>query len=126
MVDNSNTELRDYKVMCFNGEPKLVQYHMGRFEHHTQDFYDTQWNKMEFLQGSPLSGTMLERPVFLEEMLSLSAKLSAGIPQVRVDWYYVQDQLYFGELTFFDGSGFCAFEPEKWDEILGGWITLPQ
>ena len=125
MVDDSGTELRDYKVMCFGGEPKIIQYHMGRFGCHTQDLYDASWNKLDVIQGMPMSDVVLEKPVFLEEMLELSAKLSAGIPHIRVDWYYVQDQLYFGELTFFDGSGFYDFEPEEWNAIAGSWIQLP-
>lgn len=125
-MDDGTGELRDYKVMCFDGEPKLIQFHSGRFEVHKQDFYDTQWNKLEITQGCPLSETVLDRPVFLEEMLELSRKLAAGIPHVRVDWYYVQGQLYFGELTFFDASGFDEFEPAQWNEIVGSWITLPE
>ena len=126
MVDDSGTELRDYKVMCFNGKPRLIQYHMGRYKYHTQDFYDTEWNKLEISQGCPLSEEELDKPIFLEEMLELSEKLSVGIPHVRIDWYYVQGQLYFGEITFFDASGFDEFEPEKWNKIIGGWCTLPQ
>lgn len=126
MVDDSGTELRDYKVMCFGGEPKLIQYHIGRFGDHTQDFYDAQWNKLEITQGLPLSEVVLEKPVFLEEMLDLSRKLSAGMPQVRVDWYYVQGQLYFGELTFFDAAGYDEFEPAQWNEIVGSWVQLPE
>ena len=124
-MDDGSGELRDYKVLCFNGEPKLVQYHQGRFTYHTQDFYDTQWNRLPITQGTPLSENALEKPVFLEEMLELSRKLAKDIPHVRVDWYYVDGQLYFGELTFFDASGFDDFEPDEWNEIIGSWITLP-
>lgn len=126
MVDDSGTELRDYKVVCFGGEPKLIQYHQGRYHKHTQDIYDTAWNKLDVIQGTPSSEKELAQPMFLDEMLELSHKLSAGIPQVRVDWYFVQGQLYFGELTFFDASGFGEFEPEEWNEIIGSWITLPE
>ena len=59
-------------------------------------------------------------------MLEVPKKLSADIPHVRVDWYYVDGQLYFGELTFFDGCGFEAFDPEEWDYKLGDWIRLPE
>ena len=127
MEDDSGSELRDYKVLCFGGEPKLIQFHAGRFTgNHTQDYYDTNWERLPMTQGSPLSENPLEKPVFLEEMLDLSRKLSEGIPQVRVDWYYVKGQLYFGELTFFDASGFDEFEPEEWNETIGGWISLPK
>ena len=125
-MDDGSGELRDYKVLCFNGEPKLIQYHQGRFTYHTQDFYDTQWNRLPITQGSPMSENILEKPVFLEEMLELSRKLAKDIPHVRVDWYYVGGQLYFGELTFFDASGYDDFEPDEWNEILGSWITLPK
>ena len=59
------------------------------------------------------------------EMKDLAEKLSKGIPQVRVDFYEVNGKVYFGEMTFFHWSGFKPFEPEKWDEIFGSWINLP-
>lgn len=126
MEDESGTELKDYKVMCFNGEPKLIQIHRGRFENHTQDFYDTEWNKIDMDQGCSCSDVVMPKPEFLEQMLSLSAKLAAGIPHVRVDWYYAESRLYFGELTFFDASGFDGFQPEEYDFLLGSWIELPK
>ena len=95
-------ELSDYKVMCFHGEPKLIQIHRGRFQNHTQDFYDTDWNKLDIFQGIPMSDEVMDRPEFLDEMLELSRILSKDIPQVRVDWYWSDGHLYFGELTFFD------------------------
>lgn len=127
MQDDIGTgELSDYKVLCFNGEPKLVEIHKGRFSgRHTQDFYDTNWHKTSFEQpDDPLSNETMEKPPFADEMFRLSRALAKGIPHVRVDWYYAEGQLFFGELTFFDGAGFCAFKDNQ-DEILGGWIELP-
>jgi len=127
MVDESGTELKDYKILCFNGEPKLIQMHSGRFSTvHTQDYYDTEWNRLEILQGCPMAEKAWDKPEFLKEMLELSKKLSEGIPHVRVDWYYVENHLYFGELTFFDASGFDEFEPDEYNTIIGSWITLPE
>ena len=121
-----NDELSDYKVLCFNGEPKLVEVHRGRFVgHHTQDFYDTEWNKTKFQQPDvPLSQEIMEKPVFAEEMFELSRKLSKGIPHVRVDWYFTNSHLYFSELTFYDASGFDPFIDEQ-DREIGGWLVLP-
>lgn len=125
MEDSSESALTDYKVLCFNGVAKLIQIHRGRFVQHTQDFYDTDWNRVNITQGPPQTATDLEKPAFLEEMLSLSAELSKDIPHLRVDWYYVRGHLYLGELTFFDGSGFEPFEPKSFDRLLGDWIALP-
>ncbi len=114
----------DYKVMCFNGEPKCIQVHKGRFKEHLQNYYDTEWNVMELSQGLPTIDEECEKPEMLDEMLELSRVLSKDINHVRVDFYYVNKKLYFGELTFFDASGFYLFEPEEYDYLLGSWIKL--
>ena len=59
-------------------------------------------------------------------MLALAAKLSFGIPHVRVDFYNINGKIYFGELTFFHWSGLVPFEPEEWDYKLGSWLELPE
>lgn len=60
-----------------------------------------------------------------EEMKELAAKISQGIPHVRTDFYEINDEVYFGELTFFDSTGMAKFTPEEWDEKLGKLIVLP-
>lgn len=120
-------ELADYKVLCFNAEPKLVQIHHGRFAGvHTQDIYDENWNKTEIEQpGYPVSDEIMEKPVFADEMFHLTKILAKGIPHVRIDWYYTGGRLYFGEITFFDGSGFSAYAGDQ-DATIGQWIKLPE
>jgi len=125
-VDDGNDSLIDYKVLCFNGVPKVIEVHEGRFLAHAQDFYDVEWNHLPVYQGTPLSGKIIPKPSFLNEMLMYSGILSKGIPHVRVDWYYVQNTLLFGEMTFFDASGFDKFEPSSFDEEMGKWIQLPR
>ncbi len=127
-MEGDNGELNDYKVLCFDGEPKFIEYHSGRFAGvHKQDWYDVEWNKTSITQ-SEMSCTdyELDKPVFLDEMIRLSRILSKGIPHVRVDWYYANNQLYFGELTFFDGSGYCPFDDFKVDQMLGELIPIPK
>lgn len=131
MVDESGTELKDYKVMCFNGEPKLIELHMGRFtDHQTQDFYDTNWNKTDITQGGiSVYGTStsdVPKPDTLDKMLEFSRILSKNIPHVRIDWYSINGRLYFGEMTFFDGSGFDPYDRYEDDLLLGSWINLPK
>lgn len=118
--------LLDYKVLCFNGNPLLIECHNGRFtDHYTQDFYDKDWNKLDIEQiGAPKSDILLEKPNFLDQMLNLSAILSKNIKHVRIDWYHSHNQLYFGEFTFFDGSGFVPFIPNSFDEYLGNMIEI--
>ena len=58
-------------------------------------------------------------------MVHLSEKLSKGIPFVRVDFYEINRKPYFGEMTFYPGTGMEEFTPREWDDILGSWIELP-
>lgn len=128
MEDPAQPSLIDYKVMCFGGEPKMIQVHQGRFsENYTQDFYDVEWHKLDISQpGEPNSDQEVKKPVQFDEMMRFSAMLSKDLPQARVDWYIINDHLYFGEITLFDASGFLEFHPESWDIIMGSWINLPE
>lgn len=116
----------DYKVSCFNGKAKLIQVHIDRFNRHLQDIYDVDWNKIDLPWGLEMSeDSTWERPQKLEKMLVLSEQLAENMYQVRIDWYIVEGNLYFGEMTFFDGAGFIPFENKEDDFLLGSWINLP-
>lgn len=129
MVDESGCELKDYKVLCFNGEPKLIELHQGRFtDYQSQDYYDINWNKTNISQsnvsGFGCSDIVVEKPLCFEKMLDFSKVLSENIPVVRIDWYVINGKLYFGEITFFDGCGFDSFDNPEDDQTLGDWIKL--
>jgi hypothetical protein len=57
-------------------------------------------------------------------MIEFAKLLSQGTKQLRVDFYEVDGQLYFGELTFFHDSGFGDILPESWNLKLGNLIDL--
>ncbi len=127
-MDEGDGQLADYKIHCFGGEPKLVQIIRDRFHPDgvINDHYTPEWEKLELARGTfGRQGAATPRPPEMDEMLRLARVLSAGIPYLRTDFYIVNHQIYFGELTFFPASGTRPFIPEKWDEILGSWITLP-
>ena len=125
-IEDADGDQPDYKVMCFGGKAKLIEFHTGRHNgNHTQDFYDTSWHKTKIVQRCvPLSGNEYPKPICLTEMLQMSEKLSVGLPQLRVDWYVIDGKLLFGEMTFFDASGFELFEDPQVDLQLGSWIDL--
>ena len=128
MEDESGVELKDYKIHCFNGEPRFILVASGRYKNDVRfNFYDLNWNLMPFEKSHKHidEDIHIQKPEKLDEMISLSKKLSKNIPHVRVDFYYVNDTIYFGELTFFPASGFGKFKPESWDRIIGDWLVLP-
>jgi len=121
-------ELPDFKFMCFNGKVKSI---MVCSQRGTEDGlhvtnYDPQWNVLPFERGYPIAEKPVQKPQRLEEMIRLAEQLAEDIPYLRVDFYETQGKIYFGELTFFPGSGYSRFRPREWDEILGSWIRLPE
>lgn len=126
MVDESGVELKDYKIFCFNGTPKMIEVDFGRFSEHQRNIYDTNWMLMDLELKYPRNPSLeIDRPAHLDEMLEIAGRLSQDIPHVRVDLYYINGKIYFGELTFFHGSGYESFRPEKWNEKAGEWLGLP-
>ena len=129
LTDGNTSELCDYKVLCFNGVPKLVLVCKDRHSETglTEDFFTEEWEHLELKRPAhPNSKETIQKPEQLEEMLSLSRKLSKDFPFVRVDWYICNDKLYFGELTFFPASGMSPFVPDSYDNLFGSWLELPE
>lgn len=126
MVDESGTELKDYKIYCADGEPYLIQVDFGRFTKHERNLYDTSWNYIDKQIEYPKNPEhQIKRPLNLDKMLELAAVLSKGIPSVRIDFYDINSKIYFGEITFYQEGGFAKFEPEEYAYELGSKIKLP-
>lgn len=128
MEDNTYHDLRDYKLFCFDGEPKILFVATERQDENSEtkfDFFDENYNHLPFTNGHPNAEIIPPCPSKFDEMKKLAAKLSNGIPQLRVDFYEVNGQIYFGELTFSHWAGFVEFVPFEWDERLGDMIKLP-
>ena len=128
MEDSRQGELRDYKFFTFGGVPKVLYIAQGRGSggETVADFFDMEFNHLPFVIDHDMAPVPPEKPVNFELMKELAAKLSAGTPQLRVDFYEVDGKVYFGEMTFFHCSGMAPFHPEEWDRIFGDWVHLPE
>lgn len=129
-LEGDGGDLKDYKVMCFNGEAKIIEVHENRFvegKAHTQTFYDREWNIVPLTQVETVTvDRPSERPRQLEEILRLSELIAKNMYHARIDWYIEGDKIYFGEITFFDGSGFESFSTPEMERMLGDMINLPE
>ena len=126
MVDESGVELKDYKVFNFDGIPKAIQVDYDRFTDHKRNIYDAEWKYIDMSIEYPTDANhQIAKPKNLEKMLELAGKLSEGIPHARTDFYVINDEIYFGEITFYHGAGLEHFVPEKYDGVFGEWIKLP-
>lgn len=127
LVDETGCQLKDYKVFCFNGEPKFIEVDYDRYTNHKLNVYDLDWKFVDFYMTSPNDPNIkIERPQCLDEMIRLAKELSKDDVFVRVDFYSIGDKLYFGELTYHPGAGAINFHPEEYDLKLGEMLRLPK
>ncbi len=127
LQDDDSEELRDYKIFCFNGEPKFIQVDFDRHSSHKRHIYSPDWKYMGFTSMYPTyPDVIIPRPDNLEKMMDIARSLSNGLPHVRVDLYNTGSRIYFGELTFYHGSGFEIYDPIEWDLKIGDMLKLPE
>lgn len=116
----------DYKFMCFNGVPKLIQVHHDRYGNHTLDYYTSEWKKADLQRIDANTSTKeVKKPKKLDEMISIASKLSKNMYYARIDLYYVNEKIYFGEITLYPTGGFSTFTKYEDDLLLGSFIRLP-
>ncbi|MFV8808138.1 ATP-grasp fold amidoligase family protein [Aerococcus urinaeequi] len=126
-LEDSEGSLKDYKLMCFNGkvEMTLVVSDRDKGINKKMDFFDNNWVKLPIKRVYSNSEQEIPKPKNFEKMIELAEKLAKNIPFVRVDFYEVNNQLIFGEMTFYPGAGFEKFFPKNADQILGDLLMLP-
>lgn len=127
-LEDSQGELNDYKFLCFNGKPEFVWVDYERFTNHKRNVYDMHWNIQPWSQFTypryePEGGVPV--PDGFDEMVDVAKALCAGFIHVRVDLYNVDGVIYFGEMTFTNGSGFEQLHPFSYEVEIGKLIELP-
>lgn len=113
----------DYKVHMIHGSCAYISVDVDRFSSHTRTLYTPRWEKLPVRHRVPMGPDIPKSPA-LHTMLELSERLSEPFDFVRVDFYLVNDRVYFGELTHYPGSGARPYDPTSFDEDLGAMWTV--
>jgi len=123
MEDESEQELKDYKIYCFNGEPEFIQLDFARFSNHKRNLYDLDWNLLDQkIDHKNDKDVYIQQPDNFKEMLKIARTLSEGMFHCRVDLYSIYDKIYFGELTFYSEAGYGKFSSDEFNVYLGDKI----
>lgn len=121
----------DYKLHYINGELQFIYCSVGRETENKRNIYDANWKPLYFTWAEPqkdtrtLRGKEIEPPKSLGEMKKYASVIAKDFPYVRVDFYDVDGDMYFGEVTLCHGSGFDVFTPREVDLEYGNKLILP-
>tara|TARA_Y100001935_G_scaffold250913_1_gene251843 strand:+ start:5437 stop:6288 length:852 start_codon:yes stop_codon:yes gene_type:complete len=114
----------DYKFFSFNSKVKFIQVDYDRANDHKRNFYDLEWNKMDFNLNYPSCNFEIKKPENLSQMIEISKVLSKGLPFARIDLYSILNDIYFGEITLTPENNLGKFMPAKYDKILGEYLSI--
>ena len=134
LIDEKNNIPNDYKFHCINGKVKMIQVDIDRNTNHRRNWYNKDWESLEFdwnaselnKKNNFVSKNDVPKPLQLNEMLRITEKLAGDFPYVRVDLYLCNQNIFFGELTFYHGSGYSPIVPIEYDKKLGDILVLPK
>jgi hypothetical protein len=115
----------DYKFWVFGGRVHYIEIDTGRGVNHRRVFYDRNWVRQPFTYKTPMDPRSFEPPPSFESMLRAAERLAEPFPFVRVDFYDVDGQPLFGEMTFTPTSGWGVFTPDAWDAEFGRLMPDP-
>ena len=128
--NKSDEALTDYKFLCFDDKVCYLQLLKNRKlgdSHLEEGIFDSNMNMLDVYGNEHGKIKMLNMSSeTFYELKHVAEKLCKGFPHVRVDLYYVNNTVYFGELTFFPASGYKKFSDDKFDYILGEKFVLPK
>lgn len=117
-----SSNLRDYKIFCLNGRPKLVQVDVDRYIGHKRKYFDAHWQEQDFSIKYPRTDREIPKPANYAEMLTVAAKLSQNFWFVRVDLYSDGTQVYVGEITHCADNADGRFMPATAEKQVSNYL----
>lgn len=120
----------DYKIHCFNGEPRIVYVSIDREGINKRNIYSADWKPLMFTWAqknkdlSNIRGKEIPKPKNFEKMLDVAKKLSSDFKYVRIDLFNLNGSIKCGEITFYHGGGLFPILPSQWDFKLGNYLKI--
>ncbi len=131
-LEGKDGKMIEYQIFCFNGKPKffLVRNDLRHSSVDKQAIeyaisYTIDWKRVYMRKGEEQFDFDLPKPANYEKMIDYAKKLSEGFPQVRVDYYEVDNKLVFGELTFSSNGSVQSNYYDEYIKSLGRELILP-
>lgn len=120
-ADETEGGLVDYKFFCFHGEVEFF-YVMGDRKVGSSvsvTIFDRNKKELPVKRVGDVLYENAKIPDNIDRMIDIAKRLSSDFPHVRVDLYNVKGQIFFGELTFYNASGYMQYDPDDFDITIG-------
>lgn len=128
LMTSDKTGLMDYKFFCFNGKVEFIYVCENRHSGQSVQIHlaSPDYHRLNVSRiGDECSDSLPAKPENYERMLQIAEDLGSDFPHVRVDLYNIDGKILFGELTFFNASGYMLYNPDKFDKEIGDKFLLP-
>lgn len=123
LMDSKGNIPFDYKLHYFNGKLAFAQVDSDRMTDHKRNLYSDNWENID-CEWAYKVGKFIEEPSTFKKMKKLGEKFAEDFKYVRVDFYTLGEEVYFGELTFHSDGGVNTFKPHKYDIDFGNMLNL--
>lgn len=112
--------LEDYKFYVFHGQVGLIQVITARDEEPCYAHFDRDFNRLSVKRYNKkeISNDYKLSPVVFEMVLA-AEKIGHYFDFARIDFYELDGEVYFGEITQCPNNGYARFEPQEFDIQLG-------
>lgn len=127
IATTDGSDLKDYKFFCFHGKVKYFKVDCDRFSNHKAYYFDYKKEILPFSEKvfKPDETSQIPSlPNNIDKMIFLAEKLTEELLFCRVDFYSLENKVFFGEFTLYPGSGMDVIEPKEWDVKLGKFLNL--
>ncbi|CRF35684.1 glycosyltransferase [Brachyspira suanatina] len=124
-----NKSFFDHKIYCFNGKPYFMHIVENPHSNYTKvNMYDINGHKLDLIFDNyeHIQNLNDYTPQYLALLFKLSSQISNHFINARVDFYIMNNNIYFGEITFTPSNGIGKFEPQEWDYKFGELLKLPK
>lgn len=132
-LESNDGKMMEYQIFCFNGKPGffLVRNDLrkSKIDKENIEFavsYTIDWKRVYMRKQEEQYDFELPKPHNYQKMIEYATLLSQDFPQVRVDYYEIDDKLVFGELTFSSNGAIQSNYKDEYIKKYGDLLILPQ
>lgn len=129
--EEGESDIPDYKFHVFKQDDKtykiILEVHFDQSNNHNISYFDQELNWLPITIELPNIRTQIKKPENYQLMIDYAKQLAEPFSYVRVDFYNIQGEIYFGELTFAKTSGAGIFLNKMYDLWMGNhWQGDPR